>query len=225
MLGVEAKERARAKELVKETRPADWFNAWSYIALIANIFQVLGSGIYLVEVSRHYATNVTIGFGCFFAWVTILRYLQYNPNYFFMFNALGKSLPTVVRFMAGIMPLFLGYAFFATAVFWQSHRFEDLSRTMQTQFALMNGDGILDGFYDLTNINYGLGQIYLYSYIIIFICVVQNLFVAIIIKVYAEERTKSEQTKKKKNKKEEKKGGDTADNYKEFKENCDTVSS
>ncbi len=184
--------RAKAQQGVRENSPKGLFNTWQYIALAGNIFQVLGSSLYLVDVRQRSPANIVIGFGCFFSWLNILRYLQYNAQYFTLFTSLMKSLPSVVKFMVGVMPLFLGYAFFASAVFWQSNRFSSMSRTMYTQFALLNGDGIYDCFFDLSYLNFALGHIYLYSFIILFICVVQNLFFTIVQKVYAESRKSPE---------------------------------
>ena len=56
------------------------------------------------------------------------------------------------------------------------------------QFALLDGDSIYDSFADLTRIDFALAQLYLYTFILMFICVVHNLFVSIIQKIYSDYR-------------------------------------
>eukprot|EP00826_Nyctotherus_ovalis_P003635 TRINITY_DN10747_c0_g2_i2.p2 TRINITY_DN10747_c0_g2~~TRINITY_DN10747_c0_g2_i2.p2 ORF type:complete len:168 (-),score=37.54 TRINITY_DN10747_c0_g2_i2:154-657(-) len=81
--------------------------------------------------------------------------------------------------------MFIGYAFFGAAVFWQSHRFESVNRAMLTLFSLMNGDGVFQLFEELTELNFLMGQLYLYSFIFMFVCVGQNLFLGVVHKVFA----------------------------------------
>ena len=60
---------------------------------------------------------------------------------------LDVSLRTYVQ---GCLPLFMGFAYAATALFGTlSPRFETLGASMATQFSLMNGDVILETFDDI----------------------------------------------------------------------------
>ena len=74
---------------------------------------------------------------------------------------------------------------------------------------MMNGDSILDVINDITQNSYFLGQIYVYSFNILFICVVINIFVSIIEEAFVNSKLKNQNhwiysfVKKDQNKKEE----------------------
>ena len=57
---------------------------------------------------------------------------------------------------------------------------------------MMNGDSILDIINDLTQNSYFLGQIYIYSFNILFICVVINIFVSIIEEAFVNSKLKNQ---------------------------------
>eukprot|EP00826_Nyctotherus_ovalis_P017626 TRINITY_DN1519_c0_g3_i1.p1 TRINITY_DN1519_c0_g3~~TRINITY_DN1519_c0_g3_i1.p1 ORF type:complete len:400 (-),score=110.76 TRINITY_DN1519_c0_g3_i1:153-1352(-) len=179
----------RVKKVMAQKAPKSWFSYWNLLVLIATVFQICSVLLFIFDHRKRIsAACMLMGFGSFFSWVSILRYFQYDANYFFMFNAILTSSPTIIRYLLGAVLIFFGYGFFASSVFWRSHRYESTTRTMQIQFALLDGDSIYDTFADLTRYHFGLGQLYLYTYIIMFICVVQNLFVSIIQKVYSDYR-------------------------------------
>lgn len=81
-------------------------------------------------------------------------------------------MPYVWRFLLGVFPLFMGYMFLGLALFWDSKRFTTPSGAMFTLFAVLNGDMVYDTYNDLHLIDFVLSQIYLYSFIILFINVV-----------------------------------------------------
>lgn len=114
------------------------------------------------------------------AWPNITRYIEYYRESAVFINTLGRSLPYVAKFLIGVMPLFLGYVFLGVAMFWNSKRFQTSSGAMVTLFAVLNGDMVYDTFHDLSFINVVLAQIYMYSFVLLFINVVQNVFITII---------------------------------------------
>ena len=53
------------------------FNKWSITILIGNIFTIFGSLFYLTQIFfPAKLIEVFIGFGCFFSWLSIIRYFQ-----------------------------------------------------------------------------------------------------------------------------------------------------
>jgi len=179
----------QAKALMDKHAPKSWISNWSLMVLISNLFQICSVLVFIVDHRKRIGTaSIFMGFGSFFSWVSILRYFQYDANYFFMFNSILTSSSNVIRYLLGALLIFFGYGFFASSVFWRSHRYESTTRSMQIQFALLDGDSIYDTFADLTRFHFALGQLYLYTFIIMFICVVQNLFVSMIQKVYSDYR-------------------------------------
>eukprot|EP01050_Picozoa_sp_SAG11_P026285 SAG11_NODE_6240_length_1355_cov_1.588376_1_plen_55_part_10 len=46
-----------------------------------------------------------------------MRTFEYAPRYYILVHSLARGLPSIARFIVGIMPIFLGYAFAATIFF------------------------------------------------------------------------------------------------------------
>jgi hypothetical protein len=67
------------------------------------------------------------------------------------------------------LPIFVGFIFFGLCIFWRSERFVNPSQTMITLFGLINGDGVFDTFNDLSGVSFFLGNVYCYSFCIMFI--------------------------------------------------------
>ena len=89
------------------------------------------------------------------------------------------------------------------SIFFESYRFSNVNLTMFTLFAIMNGDMVFDTYNDVNKLVIVIGQIYMYTYTLFFICVIQNIFISIIGDVYEEKRAEEE------DKKSESGGGDT----------------
>jgi len=91
----------------------------------------------------------------------------------------------VVKFVIMIMPFYFGYCMVGILVFYtEEDLFGSLWQTSRTLFALVNGDSILLVYQTLCQTSdYGycaFAQVYLYSFCIIFIVVVLNVFIFII---------------------------------------------
>ncbi len=156
-------------------------NKWNIVCLLGNILQLSGVAVYLFDLDQRLTvTNIFFGVGCFLAWVNVGRYLEYSKQYFIVFSTLFASLPTTGRFLAANIPIFAGYAFLGTCVFWKSERFQSVSKSMMTEFALFLGDSVFDIFKELTEIDFWMGQLYLCTFLIMFFTIVQNFFISII---------------------------------------------
>ena len=86
----------------------------------------------------------------------------------------------VLRAMTGIVPVFFGFAFLGLCLFWDSHRFQSISYSMFTLFAMMNGDSLYDIFYDISVFRFLLAQLFMYVFIFCGIVIVQNVFLIMI---------------------------------------------
>ena len=73
---------------------------------------------------------------------------------------------------------------FGYCVFWRNERFKSLSDVVIILYSMANGDSLYDVFKELSGISFFIGQIYLYSFTIIFITVVLNIFIAIVQEAY-----------------------------------------
>lgn len=119
--------------------------------------------------------------GCSLLWVNLVRYLQYNRNYYMVILTIRYAAPRVLRFLVGVLPIMMGYAFFGMTYFGsESDRFSSFGASMVTLFAVLNGDVIRETFLNLLPVYPAISQIYLYTFICLFIYVVLNVFIAIV---------------------------------------------
>ncbi len=63
--------------------------------------------------------------------------------------------------MAGIIPVFIGFAFLGLCLFWDSNRYKNLNFSLFTCFAAINGDSLYDIFYDISNFRFLAAMVYL----------------------------------------------------------------
>lgn len=169
------------------------FSLWNVVNLVGNLAQFFGALFSLTE-NDHMVTltEIMVGFGCFMAYINISRYLDYIREYATIFNTISKSIPNVLRYFLGVLPIFLGFIFFGVAIFWRSERFASIPMATVSLFAMMNGDSIYDIIKDLAGVNFFIGQIYAYTFGILFIAVVMNIFVSIIEEAYVSSKIKNQ---------------------------------
>ena len=121
------------------------------------------------------------GLGCMFTWISGIQYFEMFPEYYALILTLRKSAPRVLAFLVGVMPVFLGFAYFGVAYFSiGSNLFADVDHASVALFALLNGDVIHDVFDNIFPIAPILSRIYLYTFISLFIYAVLNIFIAIV---------------------------------------------
>ena len=162
------------------------FNKWEIICLLGNIVQLFASFICIIDI-HHYmtCTELSIACGCFCAYVYLGRYIDYSKQYSAINMTILKSLPNVVRYLIGAVPIFMAFLFFGLCAFWKSERFSSISSVIITLFSLANGDSIYDVLSELSGIYFVLGQVYAYLFCIFFIVVVLNVFIAIVQEGYS----------------------------------------
>lgn len=168
------------------------FNKWSVITLIGNIIQIFASAVSIFDTNNILSSSeILIGFGCMFAFLSIGKYIEYSENYSTIYITIKNALPKVGRYLLGVAPIFLGFIFFGLCIFWKSERFTSTSGSMIILFSLAQGDSVFDTFKDLSGVSFIIGQIYLYLFCIIFIVVVLNIFIAIIEEAYINSKMQS----------------------------------
>merc|ERR1719409_2013610 len=90
--------------------------------------------------------------------------------------------------MIGVCPVYMGYTVIGTTVWGMSaEQFGDIQSSSMTLFALLNGDMVHDTFVNLQTARPKLafwGQIYMYSFLSLFIYGVLNLVLSIITEEY-----------------------------------------
>lgn len=104
-----------------------------------------------------------------FAYLNIGRYFELDSNYSIFYLIIKNSLSKVGSFLLGVTPIFLGFVFFGMCIFWKSERFTSFTDVLIVLFSLAQGDSVFSAFKDLSGTYFIIGQIYLYSFCILFI--------------------------------------------------------
>ena len=169
------------------------FNKWSILSFVGNLCTIFGSIFYLCSTTFAMSdTEVLIGIGCATNWLAVLRYFSHSPQYSIIMRTLKIAVPMNIKIMFGVLPIFIGYCLFAMSVFYQNRDFfGSFSDTSYAFFSIMNGDSILANFIICSNQNSILGQVMLYSFTFMAICVWQNMNLVIVEDSYLNVKYKS----------------------------------
>lgn len=174
-----------------------FFDFWFVLGIAANLVQIWTSILALFQdIKIKDIIQILIGFSCFLSWLNIIRYLEYNKSIFTISDIMKRSLPQMLKFSLGFIPLFLAYVFLGISLFWRFESFKDANEATMTLFSLVMGDGI---FTRLTTFNqFGLvSLLYFFSFLIIFFMAIQNIFVSIICSKAKKARVKDSVLKEK----------------------------
>ena len=155
------------------------------VATILNAFQFVSSLLLLFTYTSSFSfISFLLAFTCMFAYFHSSVYLHKSFTYQTIYSTLYYSLPKVISFLVGVVPVFGGFVFFALSVFYSCEVFHSTSNASQALFSLMNGDSIYDISYQLKGMYFVLGQVYSYTFCVLFIVVVMNVFISIIQEAY-----------------------------------------
>ena len=165
----------------------------NYLQAIGCLVQLFGGILTLYEGKDVIIiTKYIVGIGAALAYLMLAKYLKFYYQFQTIFNTITKSIPNLIYYFIGTLPIFISFITFAVANFPYSERFYNFTRVILSLFGMMNGDSILDIINDLTQNSYFLGQIYIYSFNILFICVVINIFVSIIEEAFVNSKLKNQ---------------------------------
>lgn len=170
-----------------------FFDFWFVFSILGNFIQINGSiiAILFLLIKENLAIfsfhEAIIGFGCMFAWLLILKYLEYNQNINLMTATLSKSGSTLAIFLLGVLPFYLAYVFLGQCLFWKTDKFQDTNFSVITLFSLSFGDIVNETFQN-TKIGGVLGELFLMTFMLLFYTAVQNVFITIIMDGYEKSR-------------------------------------
>ena len=134
----------------------------------------------LILFKAFYNTSTLLNaLGTFLLWTTSIGFLEKSPRFYALILTIKSGFPRVFYFIVGTSPVFIAYALAGNIIFNSSGCFSSVNNSFKTLFAVMNGDEILDTF-DEVSYNDNVGQIYLYSFITLFMYVFLNVFIAIV---------------------------------------------
>ena len=153
----------------------------NYIQAIGNIAQFLAAALLLYEGSEVIIiTKYILGIAAALSYLNLMKYLKYYSHFQTIIFTLLKSIPYLILYFIGTMPLFLPFVVFGIANFPYSERFYSFTRVILNLFGMMNGDSLIDVINDMIDNNFFLGHLYIYLFLFLFICFVINIFVSII---------------------------------------------
>lgn len=150
-----------------------------------NAFQFIISLLLLFTYTSSFSfISFLLALTCMFKYIHSSLYLHNSFTYQTIYSTLYYSLPKVISFLVGVVPVFGGFVFFGLSVFYSCDVFQSTSSASQALFALMNGDSIYDISHQLKGMYFVLGQVYSYTFCVLFIVVVMNVFISIIQEAY-----------------------------------------
>ena len=198
-------------EMLREKDKKHFISRFNYLQALGNIIQILGAILSLYEGKEVIVTTkYIVGIGAALSYINLMKYLQYYPNFQTIINTLSKSIPYLILYFIGTLPIFLSFVIFAVANFPYSERFYSFTRVILQLFGMMNGDSIRDIINDVIDNSFFLGHIYIYFFNMLFIGFIINIFVSIIEDSFITSKLKNQDhwiysfIKKKQNKNEEK---------------------
>ncbi|CAK0840938.1 unnamed protein product [Prorocentrum cordatum] len=122
-----------------------------------------------------------LGSACSLSHLCLVPSLTSFDRFHMLQQTLSKGLPRILRFFTEVVPVYLAYTVLGVALWGISDQdgFQSLSHSSVTLFSLMNGDVIKDTFLNLGDVHWMMAQLYLYTFIGLFIYVILNAVLAI----------------------------------------------
>jgi len=158
-----------------------FFDMWVILTVVGNLCQMFGAVMFLYNQEIIQKVQETlIGLGCFCAWVGLTRFLEHTSNAYIIINTLKRSFNVIIPYIIGLLPIFMAYVFLGFCLFWKTGVYTGTTDSMVAAFAVLLGDSVYDFFIAAVRENNFIGQLYMFSFIVFFICVVHNIFIAII---------------------------------------------
>ena len=168
-------------DMLREKDKKNILSRFNYLQAIGNITQFLSASMSLYEGKEIIITaKYILGIAAALSYLNLMKYLKYYSHFHTIILTLLKSIPYIMLYFIGALPLIIPFVVFGVANFPYSERFYSFTRVILNLFGMMNGDSLLDVINDIVDNSYFLGHIYIYLFIFLFICFVINVFVSII---------------------------------------------
>lgn len=168
----------------------DFFSSWNTMECVGELCLIIGCVIGFIldhglPVSDQ--SRLFIGAGSMILCINFIKYLEFWKKFSALVMTLQGSFLRNVRFVISVFPLYMGFLVCGYVMFSPySPYFESISVTAVTLFALINGDDTHAIFRNLWE-NYPypkISQAYLFSFDLLFITLVLNVFLYIIEDAY-----------------------------------------
>lgn len=168
----------------------DFFGSWYGLEIMGEVFILIACfhgliqdlGLPISDFSR-----VFLGTGFLIICLGFAKYLEYWKKFYMLVITMQGSFQRNLRFVISVLPLYMGFCTCGFIIFSPyTDDFSSLDKSAITLFALLNGDDIHSQF-DRIYARYPypiVGQVFLFTFIIMFITLVLNIFLFIIEDAY-----------------------------------------
>lgn len=178
------------------------FSFWNIVLVLSNLLGLLANLIIFINsvsiafrVNQiEFFINFFLGFACFFSWINLLYILSQYENFSLVNKTLANSAPGIFWFAVGTAPIFLAFVFSGFCMYHDTERFASVSNSYMGLLALFAGDELQGAYYDIHEMP--LGSAFTYSYSVIFLLIIANVFVFLIESGYQQELNEIEKKRK-----------------------------
>ena len=166
-----------------------FFNGWVVLALCADVCNMCASGLALADGSGTLPTRfgpaLLSGAGIALLWLGTVRYMEHDRSFFSLILVLRRAAPRVLKYLVGVLPIFVAFALFAVVV-WGDRvpRFATVQTSFVTLFSNLNGDVVRETFMLMVDVAPITGQLFFYAFISLHIYVVLNIVIAVVEESY-----------------------------------------
>ena len=164
---------------------------WTALSLISSAIQIIGAILTLFDPHQfNPLTGFITSMGICLSLLIFIKYLENLGSCSIIYETIRRGLPTSISYLIGVLPVFLGYCIFGKCIFWRSEYFGTLTDSIATLFSLLHGDSVYGILNDLIHINFFLGTLFCYSFCILFIVIVMNVFLGIVGEAFVTKKEK-----------------------------------
>lgn len=145
---------------------AKLFRYWAIFTFFGNVIQIFAALFFILK--QQFGLHISeylCGFGCMFAYFSLVQYLDYSAKYSFILKTLTHAAPILLRTVVGIIPIFIGVVLLSLCLFPVSARFQNATYASMNLYSMIQGDELQDVFRDLSSIDMITGLLFLYLWV------------------------------------------------------------
>ncbi|KAG2386610.1 hypothetical protein C9374_002354 [Naegleria lovaniensis] len=187
------KRRKTNKMLRFATLLSEYLGFSLFVAFLKDTLLILGFLAMIIKTVTNETMDVfsqtCLGVGSFCSLINLTKYFNYQAKFYLVARAFTKSIPTVLRYVGSISPIFAGFV--CCGVMWfgfYSNYFKDVDGTMVTLYSAMHGDNlriVFEKIFAFSLFHKVLGRMYTLIFLLLFICAIVNIFLSIVQESYS----------------------------------------
>lgn len=128
------------------------FKKWYFVALLGDLCIIFGTlFFYASNIFRLDVSEMIIGIGSFFIWLSIVKYFENTANHYTILRTCSVAAPQIFKVLVGFLPIMVGCCFLAMTIFYNYREaFGGFNRAFYTLIALQCGDMVYDFYLSTT---------------------------------------------------------------------------